>query len=107
MAKYTVAGIIAAASLVSATASAQIDIFGPVTHFPAGPGPRSLAVGDFNGDSKPDLVVTNSSGNLSILLGTGTGAFGAPATIAGGAVEVAIGDFNEDGKLDLAVTNGG
>jgi hypothetical protein len=93
--------------LLAAVGSAQTNIFGPATHFPAGPGPRSLVVADFNGDSKPDLVVTNSSASLSILLGTGTGAFGAPTTVAGGAVEVAAGDFNADGNLDLAVTNGG
>jgi hypothetical protein len=93
--------------LLVAVSSAQTGIFGPATHFPAGPGPQSLVVADFNGDSKPDLVVTNSNASLSILLGTGTGAFGAPTTVAGGAVEVAVGDFNADGHLDLAVTNGG
>ena len=45
---------------------------------PWGLGPRSVAVGDFNGDGKLDLAVANaSSDNVSILLGTGTGSFGA------------------------------
>jgi hypothetical protein len=32
-------------------------------------GPAYLAVGDLNGDGRPDLVVSHQSGSLSILLG--------------------------------------
>ena len=40
------------------------------TNFAAGTHPVSVAVGDFNGDSDPDLAVANSgSDNVSILLG--------------------------------------
>ena len=68
----------------------------------------ALAAGDFNGDGKLDLVVTNgSSSNVSILLGTGTGSFGAATNFAvgSGPRSVAVADFNGDGKLDLAVAN--
>src|SRR5262249_40237819 len=69
--------------------------------------PKSALVGDFNGDGKPDVVVTNSNtGNLSILIGDGGGGFG-PATIlalAEAPVLMAAGDFNDDGAADLAVT---
>ena len=42
----------------------------------AGNGPVSVAVGDLNLDGRPDLAVANStSGNVTILLGDGTGSF--------------------------------
>src|SRR5215469_5518173 len=44
--------------------------------FGAGTEPRSVAVGDFNGDGKPDLAVANfGSNNVTILLGDGKGGF--------------------------------
>ena len=46
--------------------------------FPTGWNAWGVAVGDFNGDGKPDLAVANSgSDSVSILLGTGTGTFSA------------------------------
>src|SRR5215831_1915448 len=92
--------------------------FGAGTNFPTGGiEPRSVAVGDFNGDGIQDLAMPNeNSANLSILLGTGTGTFGVATNFAVGTTEcqgvncngpfsVAVGDFNGDGKPDLAVAN--
>ena len=63
-------------------------------------------MGDFNGDGKLDLAVANASfGNVSILLGTGTGSFSAATNLQACGSSVAVGDFNGDGKLDLVVTN--
>ena len=76
--------------------------------FGTGIGPTSVAVGDFNGDGKLDLAVANFSSNtVSILLGTGTGSFGAKTDFGTGSGprSVAVGDFNGDGKLDLVVAN--
>src|SRR5207244_2770681 len=43
--------------------------FSAPTNFTAGTSPRSVAVGDFNGDGKQDLAVANNgSNNVSILL---------------------------------------
>ena len=83
--------------------------FGAPTNFGVGEGdPRSVAVGDFNGDGRQDLaVVLNLSDNVSILLGDGTGNFGAPTNFGVGRFpySVAVGDFNGDGNQDLAVAN--
>src|SRR5437870_2358230 len=71
-------------------------------------GSSSLAVGDFNGDGQPDLVVANvDSDDVSILLGKGDGDFQSAVTYRTGVhpVFVAVGDFNSDGNFDLAVAN--
>ena len=42
--------------------------------YPCGQGPNNIAVGDVNGDGKPDVLVANLMDNtVSVLLGTGTG----------------------------------
>ena len=85
--------------------------FAAETHFGAGSGVRSVAVGDFNGDGKQDLATANSNlGNVSVLLGNGAGSFSAATNFAVGGTSpqsVAVGDFNGDGKEDLAVANQG
>ncbi len=73
-----------------------------------GNAPSGIAVGDFNGDGRTDLAVTNAGDNtLSILLGNGDGTFTAAASPATGSGPngIATGDFNQDGIADLAVTN--
>jgi hypothetical protein len=77
-------------------------------NYATGDAPRSLAVGDFNGDGNLDLVVTNFlATTVSILLGKGDGTFNSPVSYEAGPFpsSVAVGDFHGSGKLDLAVTN--
>ena len=84
--------------------------FGTATNLsnPGNESPFFSAVGDFNGDSKLDLAVTNptsgANGNfVSIRLGTGTGSFGNSTNFGAGINprSIAAGDFNGDGRLDL------
>jgi len=72
--------------------------------------PYAVAVGDFNGDGKLDLVVPNvSATTVSILLGNGDGTFQTQSQYQAGYAPIAVGvaDLNGDGKLDLAVVNNG
>jgi FG-GAP-like repeat/Abnormal spindle-like microcephaly-assoc'd, ASPM-SPD-2-Hydin/FG-GAP repeat len=80
--------------------------FQPGVNYPVGNGSNSIAVGDFNGDGKLDLVTADETG-VSVLLGKGDGTFqSASHSPAGNAPHsLAVGDFNNDGKLDVAVAN--
>src|SRR5207253_4986851 len=52
-----------------------------------GRNPTSVTAGDFNGDGKLDLAVTNEgSNNVSVLLGNGDGTFQAAAEYSVGAL---------------------
>ena len=71
----------------------------------------SIAVGDFNGDNKPDIVTSNFGNNrVSVLLNTSSGGtlnFAAPVSYGAGTdtVAVAVADLNGDNKLDLVTAN--
>jgi FG-GAP-like repeat/RTX calcium-binding nonapeptide repeat (4 copies) len=75
--------------------------------FRSGGLPGSVAVRDFNRDRHPDLAVTHLSRDVSLLLGSGTGRFGAARRFPAGEepFSLAVGDFNGDRDPDLAVAN--
>src|SRR5262249_53691823 len=77
--------------------------------FPVGRSPRSVAVGDFNGDGILDLAVANTySDSVSVLIGIGDGTFQPAQTVEvrRGPQSITVGDFNGDGVPDLAVSSG-
>ncbi len=63
-----------------------------------------LVVCDFDGDSRLDIVVEGTSSE-HVLLGDGTGHFGAPTAI-GQTGKIAVADLDVDGDVDIAVTSG-
>jgi hypothetical protein len=69
----------------------------------------AMAVGDVNHDGIPDIAVTvDSSDQISILLGNGTGGFRTASvdvsnSLGAGPEAIVLGDFDHDGNIDLAV----
>src|SRR5262249_13595277 len=83
-----------------------------------GGGPSSIVTGEFDGDGRTDLAVSNqdwgAGGEVGLieLLGNGDGTFQAQPQIPIGYSEstlanpIAAGDFNGDGHTDLALASG-
>jgi len=86
--------------------------FAPARTFPlkaTGGTLSAVAIGDWNGDGKPDVAaVSNFGQQLDILLGDGAGGFLEAATTPTtepGAQGLAVADLDGDGKLDLIVAH--
>jgi hypothetical protein len=86
--------------------------FNSVLDYPVGLQPHGIALGDFNGDGKLDVVTANLTSNpstISVLLGNGNGTL-QPAinyTVGASLEDVKVSDFNNDGILDLAAASVG
>ncbi|MEG4090962.1 DUF4347 domain-containing protein, partial [Microcoleus sp. Pol12B4] len=100
--------------LLNTTATgATTPTFATNVDFTTGGFPRSVSIGDFNGDGKPDLATDSSGSNTaSILLNTTatnattpTFATNVDFTTGTTPMSVSIGDINGDGKPDLALAN--
>jgi hypothetical protein len=101
-------GLVVCTVFFAAAAQAQDVSFLPPQSYPVGISPVFVAVGDFNGDGRLDLVVANAgSRSVSVLLGNGDGTFQAARHFETWTfpTSVAIGDFNGDGRQDLVVSN--
>lgn len=71
-------------------------------------GAWSIAMGDVNGDGKPDVVTGNMEAkSVSVLVNSGSGALEPPVNYVLGRepADVALDDLNGDGKLDIATGN--
>lgn len=106
-----VAAALATAALLLVLAAgpdASAALFGPATGYPAGDGPTSVAIRDLDGNGRPDLITAGTDG-ISVLRGTGGGAFAAPVTYpAGGSLtSLAVKDFNGDHRADVVATRAG
>ena len=71
-------------------------------------GPHFIGVGDWNGDTRPDLAVPHSlSNNIYTWLNSGAGVFTQNNMVEVGLVPrvLTAGDFDADGDMDLAIAN--
>ncbi|NJN13192.1 MAG: hypothetical protein HC815_36845, partial [Richelia sp. RM1_1_1] len=78
------------------------------TEYEVGFSPVSVASGDVNQDSIPDLLMPNTSDNgVLVLFGRGDGFFSRPQNYATDyeAKSVALGDVNGDGSSDIITAN--
>ncbi|HVS28724.1 MAG TPA: FG-GAP-like repeat-containing protein, partial [Solirubrobacteraceae bacterium] len=103
---------------LSVLLNAGAGAFAAHVDYPVGPGaqgPFDVAIGDINGDGKPDLVSANrDSSSVSVLMGNGSGTF-APAlsspfdargaALSAGPTAVTLADLNLDRRLDVATAN--
>ncbi len=105
--------LVPAATIVTlgACAATPPNVFRDTATFPTGRYPVALVVGDFNGDGKPDLAVSNSrgGGSVQVLVGGGDGAMlpGPEYTTGSVPAGLAAGDLNGDGKTDVVVARYG
>jgi hypothetical protein len=78
--------------------------FLPPVQYPTVGTPSHIAIGDFNGDQKPDLAVAGSGDRIGIMLGDGAGTFenwGDALSGLNGADYLTTCDCDGDGKMDL------
>jgi len=82
--------------------------FDAPTKHNVGSAPETLAIGDLNGDTHPDVVVANYlSKSISVLLGRGDGTLAAPVAYATGGKprSLAVADLDRDGTADVVVAS--
>jgi hypothetical protein len=102
----------------SSSGSINSGSFSSSVDFTADYYPYSAAIGDLDGDGKPDLATANNTNEtFSVLRNTsssgsiGSGSFAGRLNFNAGSTmrpyDIAIGDLDGDGKADLAVANNG
>ena len=77
------------------------------------PHTHGLAVADFNGDGRADLVTVNSDNDndVAVVLGNGRGGFtpapGSPFAVGRSPYPLSIGDLDANGTMDIVITSTG
>jgi FG-GAP-like repeat/PASTA domain/FG-GAP repeat len=99
---------------VAGPSGSSVPSFASARNYVTAPGPLSIAVGDLNGDGKPDLATANpatdtSTDTVSVLLNRGDGSFRARRNYrtGGSPLALAIRDLNGDAKPELVTANYG
>ncbi len=98
---------VAVLSLFAIDAQAFEHLFSATPHIPL-PNGRiySACSGDFNGDGNADIVGVGRNDLVSVIMGSGDGAFDSPISFSIGQEwlnSVSTGEFNQDGILDLVL----
>jgi hypothetical protein len=91
--------------------SLNANSFAPAVSLPAGGGPYDVAVGDLDGDNKPDLAVACANGptllyrNVASPGALTANSFAAHVGLeaATGNITIALGDIDGDGKSDIII----
>ena len=100
--------VAAADALVSVLVNAGEGAFAPPVDYPITAGSTSIAIGDVDGDGRPDIVVGgDGGGSVELLLNTGGARFRNVALCLCGGLSpsVALGDLDGDGSTDVVVAN--
>jgi hypothetical protein len=95
--------VLAGSAGAAERAAGSAPSFAGAKRYATGDSPSSVAIGDLNGDGKPDLATANLGGTVSVLL-SGSNGFAPKRSYEAGEVphSLAIGDLNGDDKPDLA-----
>jgi hypothetical protein len=104
------AGTNSVSVLLNSRAPVATGSFRSALNFDVGARPLSVAVADFNGDGRLDLVTTDQrNARANVLLGNGDGTFQGGRIFAVGSepTAVAAADVNGDGHADLITTSFG
>jgi hypothetical protein len=99
---------------ISIVLNAGSGTFGTATYYPSGIGGAiaggGIAIGDVNGDKKPDVVIPNLNGGVIIYLNQGSGTFAVKGAVGSLSVDptnnVLLADINNDKKLDIVIPDG-